>query len=489
MFGGGGGGKSTSQTKPWAGAYPYIIGRADKGNKPVPGVYGIYPLANEIFGKTLAEGLPQPYLDISQQMADTALSAARQNTPQMLAQSTGLFNQFAKQVGVDPRAVLAGGLRGRIATPQAALTAGTTMGDAIRSGVLSPVVAGRRLLDYPVTNADVVNLQAALGSASGLGLLSQLAGRPVSPEQATAMYQTLAAQQGIQQALSGTPNNPWLQQAAQSYINAAQRAFNDQVQRLQTALLPQARAQAIRAGQYGSNRQAIEEALLASQAATQGRRLLEAGQEQAARLFASAYENAARNQAALAGQLADISGRGAMTGSTVLGELARTGLQGFYGTLGDTLRTRAGLTGQLMDAANRQQLALADLQTKADLGQLGLARDVFLRAPTMIGQLYGLGAKDQLRQLGMLETAQNAVVAPLDLQSALMQNYVASISPFTGAGGISSFKQAGGGTASHISGALRGAAAGAALGSAIPGIGTAITAIGAVAGGLLGGLT
>lgn len=61
----------------------------------------------------------------------------------------------------------------------------------------------------------------------------------------------------MQQQLSGTPNNPYLDQQAQAITGQATRNFNENI-------LPQIRSGATAAGQYGSSRQGIAEGLAAS---------------------------------------------------------------------------------------------------------------------------------------------------------------------------------------------------------------------------------
>lgn len=93
----------------------------------------------------------------------------------------------------------------------------------------------------------------------------------------------------MQQQLSGTPNNPYLDQQAQAITGQATRNFNENI-------LPQIRSGATAAGQYGSSRQGIAEGLAAS-------RLQQDLAPAITNLYGGAYENAQQRQYGTANNL------------------------------------------------------------------------------------------------------------------------------------------------------------------------------------------
>lgn len=94
------------------------------------------------------------------------------------------------------------------------------------------------------------------------------------------------------QMLSGTPNNPYLQQMQQANINTSMRGYNDAIQNFNQQTMPGIQEQAFADGGYGGSRQGIAQGLAMQQMQRNARDLGISAMDAGNQLYGSAYENA-----------------------------------------------------------------------------------------------------------------------------------------------------------------------------------------------------
>lgn len=136
----------------------------------------------------------------------------------------------------------------------------------------------------------VNNVYGVGNQALGGGMYDQPAG--VTGGGARALQGQLDPTASMQQMLSGTPNNPYLQSMHRANIDTSLRGYGDAMQDMANTLMPAIRGGAVAAGQYGGSRQGIAEGLALQQAARNARDLGIAGMGAGNQLYGGAFENA-----------------------------------------------------------------------------------------------------------------------------------------------------------------------------------------------------
>jgi hypothetical protein len=270
-------------------------------------------------------------------------------------------------------------------------------------------------------------------------------------------------------------NNP----ALQSYMAAATRPISEN---LLYNVLPNVRSGAAGAGQYGSSRQGIAEALAANKAFQE-----------------------------MGDVSANIANQGYQTGLGVAGQTYGNQLNTALGARGQDVN--AELTGRGQDVQSRGQtldyLTGQRTQDVAARGQdVGAATDVYKTGVGAAGTAYGQGLDATTRALGLAPSTQGAAVQPAVTTSGVGevqqgQNqaettganykniYNANVPLQKAQAGLNLSGAAGGGSTTTTSegdtgllqGAVGGALTGAKLGSLIPGLGPAVGAGAGAAGG------
>lgn len=187
----------------------------------------------------------------------------------------------------------------------------------------------------------------------------------------------------LEQVLSGTPNNPYLQAMSDDIAAAATRNF-------QRNVLPGIQDQAVLAGGYGGSRQGIAEGIAMGDL---NRDILSASNQ----LFGNAYEQAAGRQAQMAGQLSaqDLAAQ-------------QANQQAYLGNRGIDAQL-AGISAQAASAGAANQLGFAQLAEQQrqnqvanalqGVGLLGSASQIPLQN---LQGIFGVGQTLQGNQQGYL---------------------------------------------------------------------------------------
>lgn len=397
----GGGGSTTMKQNadPWSGAIPYLIGKDNPQTPENEAGSGIFPEARKLY------------------------DSGKNYSPQMQGVND-LYTQY---------------IRDRATSPQMQY-AENGANDVMRGAFDSNFgpVNGINMRNMPTVGAPQTNLQQAR-NAQGV----------LNPTQA------------IQQLLSGTPNNPYLDQQAAAITGQLTR-------NLQENVMPGIRSEALASGQYGGSRQGIAEGLAAS-------RMNQDLAPALTNLYGSAYENAQQRMGATAGALND---------------------QAFQ---------NANTNAQRQFTANQQNVAnnLNSQQFNANLGLQNNQQQMARQTQNLNNRMQGLNilGTTQNMQDNNYAAMMGALQSPNDYQWSQLSNYNSLINPTVGqttsqnasknrlaggmggalAGGMLGASLASG--AAAAGGAASGAAAGAEAGSVVPGYGTAI---GAILGGLAG---
>lgn len=225
----------------------------------------------------------------------------------------------------------------------------------------------------------------------GAGLVG---GQSVAPTEAFGSLGAADPTQALVSALSGTPNNPYLEAMNQANINQSLQGYNDALSSaantLSRSVLPGIRSGGVLAGQYGGSRQGIAEGValgdLGTQLGQNARNLAQSAMDSGNQLYGGAYENAQQRAA------------------TAATALAGMGLQNSQGNA-DRLQQ-----AQTTNVANDLQAALANQSAGLQGANLNLNAAQYLGG---LGQ-YGLGA---LGELGGTQQAldQARLQAPLTL--------------------------------------------------------------------------
>ena len=280
-------------------------------------------------------------------------------------------------------------------------------------------------------------------------------------------------QDAMSQVLSGTPNNPYLQQISGDIANQATQNF-------QRNVLPSIQAGAALAGGYGGSRQGIAEGLAMSDLNNQ---ILQ-NQNQ---LYGTAYENAAQRQAAMTGQLSaqNLAASQANAANSLAGQQqANDWVLGNRGIAAQESQAAASSA----NALNSYNLGMAQLgfQQQQAAIQNALTGAGLLQSNSQVPLsnlqgLYNVGTTFQTDQ-------QNQLNAPMQN----LQQYSQNLLPWSGLGATTSQTQPGGG-GNAAAGALGGAMAGGQLGTMFAGgaanaaaTGSMLGPYGAAAGALLG---
>lgn len=275
-------------------------------------------------------------------------------------------------------------------------------------------------------------------------------------------------QDAMSQVLSGTPNNPYLQQISGDIANQATQNF-------QRNVLPSIQAGAALAGGYGGSRQGIAEGLAMSDLNNQ---ILQ-NQNQ---LYGTAYENAAQRQAAMTGQLSaqNLAASQANAANSLAGQQqANDWVLGNRGIAAQESAAAASSANALNSynlgmarlGFDQQQATIANALTGAGLLQSGSQIPL-----SNLQGLYNVGTTFQTDQ-------QNQLNAPMQN----LQQYSQALLPWSGLG-ATQISTAPGGGSNPVGGAMGGALMGAQLGSMVPVVGTGYGALAGAALGLLGGM-
>lgn len=395
----GGGGSTTMKQNadPWSGAIPYLMGKDNPQTPENEAGSGIFPEARKLY------------------------DSGKNYSPQMQGVND-LYTQY---------------IRDRATSPQMQY-AENGANDVMRGAYDTNLGPVQGIRNMPQVGAPQTNLQQAR-NAQG----------PLNPTQA------------IQQLLSGTPNNPYLDQQAAAITGQLTR-------NLQENVMPGIRSEALASGQYGGSRQGIAEGLAAS-------RMNQDLAPALTGLYGSAYENAQQRMGATAGALND---------------------QAFQ---------NANTNAQRQFTANQQNVAnnLNTQQFNANLGLQNNQQQMQQNVQNLNNRMQGLNilGTTQNMQDNNYAAMMGALQSPNDYQWSQLSNYNSLINPVVGsttsqnasknrlAGGMGGALAGGmlgasaAGMMAGAGGAAGGAASGAAAGSAVPVYGTAI---GAILGGLAG---
>lgn len=395
----GGGGSTTMKQNadPWSGAIPYLMGKDNPQTPENESGSGIFPEARKLY------------------------DSGKNYSPQM----QGVNDMYTQYI------------RDRATSPQMQY-AENGANDVMRGAYDTNLGPVQGIRNMPQVSAPQTNLQQARNAQGQL-----------NPTQA------------IQQLLSGTPNNPYLDKQAAAITGQLTR-------NLQENVMPGIRSEALASGQYGGSRQGIAEGLAAS-------RMNQDLAPALTGLYGSAYENAQQRMGATAGALND---------------------QAFQ---------NANTNAQRQFSANQQNAAnsLNTQQFNANLGLQNNAQQMQQNVQNLNNRMQGLNilGTTQNMQDNNYAAMMGALQSPNDYQWSQLSNYNSLINPVVGsttsqnasknrlAGGLGG-AMAGGmlgasaaGMMAGAGGAAGGAASGAAAGSAVPVYGTAI---GAILGGLAG---
>lgn len=275
-------------------------------------------------------------------------------------------------------------------------------------------------------------------------------------------------QDAMSQVLSGTPNNPYLQQISGDIANQATQNF-------QRNVLPSIQAGAALAGGYGGSRQGIAEGLAMSDLNNQ---ILQ-NQNQ---LYGTAYENAAQRQAAMTGQLSaqNLAASQANAANSLAGQQqANDWVLGNRSIAAQESQAAASASNALNSynlgmarlGFDQQQATIANALTGAGLLQSNSQVPL-----SNLQGLYNVGTTFQTDQ-------QNQLNAPMQN----LQQYSQNLLPWSGLGSTQ-ISTAPGGGGNAVGGAMGGALMGAQVGSMVPVLGTGYGALAGAALGLLGGM-
>ena len=360
--------------------------------------------------------------------------------------------------------------------------------DASLAGYNAQNAVGNYLVNGLVGNGNEVRSLSSLsgvGSTGGAGTASSYTPAPaagLSGGSGTNKYssmmptaagvQQVTSDQGygdaMSQILSGTPNNPYLQQMSQDNADLATQNF-------QRNVLPSIQSGAALAGGYGGSRQGIAEGVAMSDLNNQ---ILQANNQ----LFGNAYEQAAQRQAAMTGQL---------SGQSLQASLANASNQ-----LASQQQANDWELGNRNIAAQESQAA-ASASNALNSYNLGMARLGFdQQQATIANALTGAGLLQSGSQVPLSNLQgiynvgttfqgeqQNQLNAPLQN----LQQYSSNLLPWSGLGATQVNTQPGGG-GNAVGGAMGVALMGAQVGSMVPVLGTGYGALAGAALGLLGGM-
>lgn len=391
----GGGGSTTMKQNadPWSGAIPYLMGKDNPQTPENEAGSGIFPEARKLY------------------------DSGKNYSPQMQGVND-LYTQY---------------IRDRATSPQ---------------------------MQYAENGANDVMRGAydtSLGPVQGIRNMPQVGAPQTNLQQARNAQGVLNPTQAIQQLLSGTPNNPYLDQQAAAITGQLTR-------NLQENVMPGIRSEALASGQYGGSRQGIAEGLAAS-------RMNQDLAPALTGLYGSAYENAQQRMGATAGALND---------------------QAFQ---------NANTNAQRQFTANQQNVSnnLNTQQFNANLGLQNNQQQMQQNVQNLNNRMQGLNilGTTQNMQDNNYAAMMGALQSPNDYQWSQLSNYNSLINPVVGsttsqnasknrlAGGMGGALAGGmlGASLASGAGAAGGAVAGAEAGSVVPGYGTAI---GAILGGLAG---
>lgn len=283
---GGSGSSSTSSSQPWAGVADYLTGpRGSTGHWAVgadgrwerqgdeAAAPGLYPEAAQLYTGQGWTAEMQAILDAQNRDNTTQLTSQAANArflsdqvqagqfdPNYTPVAQGTINQVnpvatADPTMINPQSVVSGQIQNQSsANPMSVVNMGTQ-----------------------AVNPNAVN---ASGSSIAQGRADQGVLNPTG---------------SLSRLLSGQVDNPQLQGMHQAILNDSSLAYNDMLRNLQTSIMPDARNEAVAAGQYGSSRQGIAEGLIGEQAARNARDLAIQGQDAGVNLYGNAYE-AAQNR-------------------------------------------------------------------------------------------------------------------------------------------------------------------------------------------------
>lgn len=290
MNGGGSSGSTTSTatSEPWSGIQPFLLGSSSRTLKPgVTATYGTRQVANPGGGSTTQDGTVIPGYTTEQYQTNPDSDYTTTSTPGIYPESQRLYQNG--QWSPDMQSASSGYanyLKGMV--PGQINTA---------NGVSQDLINGKY-------NADI----QAPDSISGVGLLSapSVSAQQVDPNGAFSSLGLANPTGALSQVLSGTPNNPYLQQMQQASIDTSMRGYNDAIQNVNQQVLPQLRSEAVAAGQYGGSRQGIAEGMVGQQLARNARDLGISAMGTGANLYGSAFQNAQNNMASTANNMAGL---------------------------------------------------------------------------------------------------------------------------------------------------------------------------------------
>ena len=399
--------KQTTESAPWSGVQPYLLGKEDPGSiqtdangNPVLDEYGVPVL---VPGKVTPGVYPE------------AADIYGQNKwSDMMSQLTGAQSQYLQDQYPGQRDA-ALGLGQNIAAGQyypnynpVAPVAAPGEISAIRSG------APER-----VTTPTIGNFQSNLaGSRTAQGVLNPTA--------------------SLSKLLGGQVDNPQLQAMFQSYINDAGRGYDDMLQGLRQNAMPSIRNEAISNGQYGSSRQGIAEGLMNQEAVRAARDLTLGAQDSGAMLYGTAYENAQGRMSDTANAL-DSRGVQNSQFNASLGQAA--GIQNALNSINSQQFNSAANMGNnqfnVTNAIGAQRQNVENLmnsnQFNANLGLQNNTQGAANSATQLQQQFAALDAAQQGNaiQSGMTSGLLNAQQAPGQYNWANLANYAGITQPGT----------------------------------------------------------
>lgn len=395
----GGGGKQQSSTQsasPWVGSQPFLTGT--QATEAVPGVDG-QP------GTPATQGLNGILPAAYNQFMSGGFSPEMQN---VVNQASQYFQSQQGNTGLQQNT-----------------------GNSLLTGA---------------NNAQITPV-GSTAAPERIGGWGQIQAQAVDPTQALASLGSINPTQALQNQLSGSANNPYLDQQIAGIGSDISNNLNRNI-------MPGIRGQAVASGQYGGSRQGIAEGLAMSDANQQ---LTNA----ASNIRSSAYESAQNRQGQAAGNLANL-GIGNATNN------ANRDLSAQTSNAANTLQA------QMANAAN----AMNNNQFNASLGLQNNAQQITNSANNMNNYVAGSNIANQGQNAANAFYQQQ--LANLGFGNQYGWNQLGQFANIVNApsGGTTVQTQSGGGPS-----ALQGAAGGAATGMAIGG------PWGAAIGGGLGLLT
>lgn len=268
---------------------------------------------------------------------------------------------------------------GELSPEQQALMGGqqSTLGD--RSGQLTDLYGQNTGLANQIGGGEYNANFSGVGDVNQRGAMSQLG--------------ALDPSQAYQQLLSGTPNNPYLQQMHQANINTSMRGYDDATQNFMQQVLPSIDNAAFASGGYGGSRQGIAQGLGMQQMERNARDLGIAAMDSGNQLYGGAYENA----------------QGRMAGAA------------------DTLGGQS-----LQNSQFNANLGLQNNQQLMDM--LGFNMNNALQGNQLANNAFNQYASGQDQTFNQLQAL---LQAPQDQQQNALQFFLSGVSPGAGMGGTS----------------------------------------------------